>query len=272
MVSDSSTTAGAPNCRAALQDAESELDLDLLITSPGPANIVLQDAGDGISSVRDIDVDSTPTDLLSVASRAGINTDRLRLSEAALLDWARQAWLYIRARDTITCDVLREFIDSVPDGTRPCLVYGRYAYDWAAGTFLTSVARLPFQEIWLPPGQAPDIAQEIKTYLATAGRYHIDSLFTFISFAVRLAALSPSGGLDQNVANKWLGVAGKMEGALHLSKMDVLPVIDAGRGFVAPLVTSPSLQSLMQASGIRFTADLAKLSELVGFLGSRPNE
>jgi len=159
-------------------------------TFPNPWNLLLKDAGTGISFIDTVRMGSRKEDIVGLSRQKGFDEIFGRdIDRALLIEQAGYLLEYIKVRhdQVVECvrDIFSEALQDYDHISRILLVEGSY-YGWTSGLQLEMLDKLhtdapkeihvPYDEIWFDPS-ATDMALKnvpFRSYMWNRARYFID--------------------------------------------------------------------------------------------------
>jgi hypothetical protein len=150
-------------------------------TFPNPLNLLLKDAGTGISHVHDFDIDSSPDYLLGLSKQRdfdqifkGVTEASLRIHASTVLDYLKLRNLQVQ--ESIEA-IFNEALNGFPDSVDRVILCSGFTYDWTSGLFLNSLDGSPNSvctEVWFDPHESDIYLKDkpFRSYMWRRSRYN----------------------------------------------------------------------------------------------------
>ncbi len=172
-------------------------------TFPNPWNLLLKDAGTGISFIDNVRLDSTPEDIIGLSRQKGfIEVFKDKANDIPYLrEQASLLLKYIHARHEQVIASVREIFEEALHGLeqkpkRILLVEGSY-YGWTSGLMLEDLdreyldkvqseeTRVPYDEVWFDPASTDIFLTNVpfRSYMWRRARYFIDEFLRTVDSA-----------------------------------------------------------------------------------------
>lgn len=227
-------TCFCPDCTETLEGHG--VDLEALITSPGPWNLALKDTGSGIDFVGDITPEISADDfVLSVLNR-GFVIPEVSEHSANFRSWAETLLAYAHARHALTTANAARILTAVKQALPTCnrtIISETEEYNWTGGTFLRLLDDSNLvDELWIDPAARQSWlpkAVKYRHYLLSRSRYYVDAFFDLLGHSLNRA------GVDDLMRTRLEGVLSRR--VSHAS-VRYLPHTEQSLGVVTPLLDS----------------------------------